>query len=183
MRRIIEYENESGKIYARGYDRNGRAILYFVPGLENSKNGYDNMKHLVYQLERGVACTARKSGLSKYVIILDFRGYRLSNAPPLATTKMTVEILQDHYPERLLRFYICNPPTIFRFFWKIVKPFIDPVTKEKIKFIHGQEGSEILERDFDLSTTEKAAGGTSDLKPFDSKEYMNTPFDHTFDEP
>lgn len=182
MRRIMEYENASGKIYARGYDKNDRAVLYFCPGLENSNNRDDNMRHLVYQLERGIACTQRKSGLQKYVIVLDFRGYKLSNAPPMSTTKMTAEILQHHYPERLLRFFICNPPIIFRVFWKMVSPFIDPVTKDKIKFIHGDAGIEILKENFDLSTTEKAAGGTSDLRPFDSKQYLDTPFDHTFDE-
>jgi len=29
---IIAHENETGKIYSRGYDKQGRAILYLTPG-------------------------------------------------------------------------------------------------------------------------------------------------------
>jgi len=181
--KMMLFENETGKIYARGYDKNGRGLLYLRPGLENSRNGNDNMKHLVYQIERGIACTERKSGLSKYVVIVDFTGYSMMSAPPMSTTKMTVEILQDRYPERLFRFYICNPPTLFRVLWKMISPFIDPVTKEKIKFCHGKEGLETLAKDFDLDTLEKCIVGTTDLRPFDFKEYLlETPFDYTFDE-
>jgi len=48
-------ENETGKIYVRGYDKNGRAVMILRPGKENSKLGFDElnqMRHLVYFVER-----------------------------------------------------------------------------------------------------------------------------------
>lgn len=188
---IIAHENATGKIYARGYDKQGRAILYLTPGKENSNNEIDNMRHLVYHLERAIACTQRKSGRSKVCIVIGYQGFSLRNAPPLSTTRHTLTILQNHYPERLHRVYICDPPLVFRTFWSIIHHFIDPTTLEKIAFCAGGSnkegggggGTKFFERDFDTMTTEKQAGGRACLREFDSKEYLlDTPFDYTFDE-
>jgi hypothetical protein len=179
----IAHENATGKIYCRGYDKQGRAILYLTPGRENSNNELDNMRHLVYHLERAIACTQRKSGRSKVCIVIGYQGFTLSKAPPMATTRHTLAILQNHYPERMFRAYICDPPLVFRTFWSIIKHFVDPMTLEKIAFCAGKEGSHLWERDFDTMTTERQAGGRGILREFDSKEYLfDTPFDCTFDE-
>ena len=180
---IISRENETGKIYCRGYDKQGRAILYLTPGRENSTNEMDNMRHLVYHLERAIACTRRKSGRQKVCIVIGYEGFKLANAPPLSTTKHTLTILQGHYPERMFRAYICDPPFVFRTFWNIIRHFVDPTTLEKIAFCSGGEGQRLLERDFDVDTTERQAGGRKVLRPFDSKEFFyDTPFDYAFDE-
>lgn len=179
----IARENETGKIYCRGYDRWGRAVLYLSPGRENSTDEYDNMRHLVYHLERAIACTRRKSGRGKVCIVIGYQGFKLANAPPLSTVKHTLRILQGHYPERMHRAYICDPPLVFRSFWRIIRMFVDPATLEKIAFCTGKEGAMALERDFDTSTTERQAGGTEKLRDFCSREFLfDTPFDCTYDE-
>eukprot|EP00571_Detonula_confervacea_P007245 CAMPEP_0172329822 /NCGR_PEP_ID=MMETSP1058-20130122/61082_1 /TAXON_ID=83371 /ORGANISM="Detonula confervacea, Strain CCMP 353" /LENGTH=370 /DNA_ID=CAMNT_0013047013 /DNA_START=28 /DNA_END=1140 /DNA_ORIENTATION=+ len=180
---VIAQENETGKIYCRGYDKEGRAILYLTPGKENSTNEWNNMRHLVYHLERAIACTRRKSGREKVCIVIRYQGFKLRNAPPISTVKHTLTILQSHYPERMYRAYICDPPFVFRSFWNIIKHFIDPATLEKIAFCAGKEGNVVLERDFDTSTTEKQAGGTTKLREFCSKEFLfGTLFHWGFDE-
>ena len=180
---IISQENQTGKIYCRGYDKDGRAILYLTPGLENSTNEINNMRHLVYHLERAIACSRRHSGRQKVCIVIGYQGFKLSNAPPLSTVKHTLTILQGHYPERMHRAYICDPPFVFRTFWNIIKHFVDPATLEKIAFCHGKEGQKLLERDFNTMTTERCAGGKMKLRDFCSKEFLfDTPFDRTFDE-
>jgi len=45
-----------------------------------------------------------------------------------------LSILQDHYPERLGRAFVINVPFILNAFYKMINPFIDPVTREKLKF-------------------------------------------------
>ena len=180
---VIAHENETGKIYCRGYDKQGRAILYLTPGKENSTDEWNNMRHLVYHLERAIACTRRKSGREKVCIVIGYAGFKLSNSPPLSTVKHTLTILQGHYPERMYRAYICDPPLVFRTFWSIIKHFVDPATLEKIAFCTGKEGKVLLERDFDTSITEKQAGGTEKLSDFNSREFLfETPFYCTFDE-
>jgi hypothetical protein len=141
-------------------------------------------RHLVYHLERAIACTRRKSGREKICIVIGYQGFRLSNAPPMSTVRHTLSILQHHYPERMHRAYICDPPLVFRSFWGVIRRFVDPATLEKIAFCAGADGGILLDRDFDTNTTERQAGGTDGaMRQFDSTEYLfDTPFDYTFDE-
>ena len=37
----------------------------------------------------------------KLIILIDFTGWTLSTAPPMRTSRETLTILQDHFPERL----------------------------------------------------------------------------------
>ena len=141
------------------------------------------MRHLVYHLERAIACTRRQSGRQKICIVIGYQGFKLTNAPPMSTVKHTLAILQGHYPERMFRAYICDPPFVFRSFWSIIKHFIDVATLEKVAFCAGKEGKLLLERDFDTATTEKQAGGTRKLREFKSREFLfDTQLDCTFDE-
>jgi hypothetical protein len=43
-----------------------------------------------------------------------------------------VAIDQHYYPETLYKMFIVNAPWIFRALWKIVSPWIDPQTRERI---------------------------------------------------
>lgn len=183
---VVRKENETGKMYIRGYDKGGRAIMYMRPGKENTNNEEGNMRHLVYHMEKAVACSA-KAGQSKLCIVIDYAGFQLRHAPPMSTSKYTLDVLQKHYPERLYRAYICNPPWIFKGFWKVISPFIDPVTKEKIQFCTSKPDFEkVLE---DMGGPEKAkphleecAGGSISPTDFDSKSYLSLPLDVAYGE-
>ena len=45
-----------------------------------------------------------------------------------------LNILQQHYPERLGRAFVINVPFLLNAFYKMITPFMDPVTREKLKF-------------------------------------------------
>jgi hypothetical protein len=45
-----------------------------------------------------------------------------------------LNILQDHYPERLGLALILNVPWLLNTFFKLITPFVDPVTRNKMKF-------------------------------------------------
>ena len=124
----VRGNGETGKVVVRGTDRDGRPILFLRPGQENSKDDHDgNLKHLVYELERAVACMDELRGVGKMLVILDLQHYSMSNAPPMKTSRATLHILQDHYPERLAKFLIIDAPWLFQGFFKIISPFIDKV--------------------------------------------------------
>lgn len=181
LRNIILKENETGKIYARGYDKHGHAILYFYLARENTNHNENNIKHLVYHIERAIAASA-KNNCEKIIIIMDFTDWTMKQSAPMSVTKETIHILQDCYVERLLRVYMTNAPVLFRTFWSMVKPFIDPVTKQKIVFCAGKKSAGVMEEELDMSVLEKSAFGTKDIKPYDSQEYFSLPIDTVFDE-
>jgi hypothetical protein len=142
---ILHKENDTSKIYSRGYDAEGRALMYMRPAREQTNNEENNMRHLVWNLEKALACTRAKSAsmgkeVTKINLLIDYDGFRLRDSPPMSTAKLTLEILQKHYPECLFHAYVINPPMIFRAFWTMIKPFVDPVTKEKIVFCSGKAG-------------------------------------------
>ena len=100
---IIKTENASGKCYSRGIDKEGHVIVYMKPRLENSKSHDSNLKHLVYHLERAISIMENNDqGVEKMILIIDFEGYSLLNAPPMKTSMATLHILQDYYPGNFL---------------------------------------------------------------------------------
>lgn len=186
-------EAESGKIYVRAYDAEGRALMYMTPGRENTLHERNNMRNLVFHLEKAIACTKRQSSqsnkgssppLEKINLLIDYGGFTMKKTPSMSASKYTLDILQKHYPERMKRAYLLNPPTVFRAFWALIRAFVDPVTKEKIVFCSGKAGQiKLLENVADHSKLEPRAYGTSvSLKEFNSDEYFALPFDYSFDE-
>jgi hypothetical protein len=183
---ILTKETETGKIYTRGYDKDGRACMYMRPGRENTMNEENNMMHLAFQIEKAVACS-QKNGHGKICLIIDYEGFTLSKAPPMSTTRRTLDMLQKHYAERMYRAYVCNPPLYFRSFWALIKPFVDPITKQKVCFCCGREGLQQIVDDMGGPEKaklhlEKCAGGVEALRCFDNVEYLNLPLHVAFDE-
>mmetsp|Transcript_720 Transcript_720/g.1320 ORF Transcript_720/g.1320 Transcript_720/m.1320 type:complete len:345 (+) Transcript_720:128-1162(+) len=185
MAAILRKESETGKIYARGYDSEGRVCMYMRPGRENTMDEDNNMRHLVFQLEKAIACS-KKNGHGKICLIIDYEGFNLSKAPPMSTTRKTLDILQKHYCERMYRAYVCNPPLYFRSFWALIKPFVDPCTKKKVCFCSGKKGLQQIVDDMGgperAKHLEKCAGGVEQVREFNPEEFLNLPLEVAFDE-
>ena len=64
----------------------------------------------------------------------------------MKTSRETLAILQEHYPERLAVAVCYNPPWIFAVFWKAISPFIDPNTYRKIRFVNPKREKEVRRR-------------------------------------
>ena len=150
------------------------------------------MKHLVWNLEKACACTKRKSkelgrseqGLEKIILIMDFTKFSMATTPPMSVSKHTLTILQSHYPERVKTIYCFNAPFMFKAFWAMVKPFVDPVTKQKIVFVTGAGGMAKFHENFDNTNEnlEELTGGAAVSSDWDSSVYLDLPFDVAFDE-
>lgn len=109
--------------------------------------------------------------------VFDMSGFGLSNMD-WDTATMVIKIFQSYYPETLGHAIIWNSPTVFSAVWKIVKPMLDPVVREKIHFassasdiakVSRPAGSRVLARRssfrppqyIDPKHLEKDFGGTS----------------------
>lgn len=178
----VEDEGASGKQYVAGRDKRGRNVLVMRPGRENTREHAGNIRFLVYTLENA---TWRDSPASdpprgafvshdaeKLVILIDFTGWTLATAPPMKTSRETLSILQDHFPERLAVAVCYNPPWIFAVFWKAISPFIDPATYRKIRFVNPKRAKEMnrMRAMFDMSVIDEDMGGRRDAT-FDPERF------------
>jgi len=166
---LRELKNE-GKMYRNGKDKLGRSIIYMKPGLDNTtpeKEKELKVKYLVYLLEKAILAMDETQGAEKIVWIIDYRNYSspmgLSSFSYLKMAKEIVDILQNHYPERLAVAFVISAPWFFSLFWKMVSPFLNDVTKNKLKIINGNDFSPIYEI-IDLDELEEDYGGKCAFK-------------------
>lgn len=106
------------------------------PGLENNlSDPSKNLTFLAYTLERAAALSASAGGDGRFVVLIDYAAgeFSLRRAPSLSTSKATLAIIQNHYPERLAASFMCDSPAYFYPTFRLIKPFIDPVTAAKSK--------------------------------------------------
>ncbi|ODV80382.1 uncharacterized protein CANTADRAFT_25970 [Suhomyces tanzawaensis NRRL Y-17324] len=127
-------EGETGKEVVLGYDNDSRPCLYLKPGAQNTKASQNQVNHLVYMLESVI--NFMPSGQDSLALLIDFQprkeGTEKGKIPSLSIARQVLHILQTHYPERLGRALLTNIPWLGWTFLKMIHPFIDPLTREKI---------------------------------------------------
>lgn len=136
---LVSVENESGKNVILGYENDARPILYLKPGRQNTKTSHRQVQHLVFMLERVI--DYMPPGQDSLALLIDFKEYPdvpkvqgNSKIPPIGVGKEVLHILQTHYPERLGKALLTNIPWLAWTFLKLIHPFIDPLTREKLVF-------------------------------------------------
>jgi hypothetical protein len=132
----MQSDSKGGKLYITPYKTTeGHPVLCMHPAREDTKTRtHDNsLRLLVHNLEAAIARMG--PGVEKWVIMISFVKYSIFNAPPMKTSKATLNILMNHYPERLLKAYCCNAPWVFSAFYTAISPFMHPVTKAKVSIL------------------------------------------------
>lgn len=160
----VAMEGETGKMYRAGFhDRQGRVVLILRPGMQNTSSMENQMKHLVYLLEN--AMLNLPPGQEQMAWLIDFTGWSITNNVPLKSARETINILQNHYPERLGIAILYNPPRVFEAFWKIVKYFLDNKTFQKVKFVYpkNKDSVELMQSHFDEENLPTELGGKSTM--------------------
>ncbi|KAJ5656222.1 CRAL/TRIO domain protein [Penicillium longicatenatum] len=128
----ISIENETGKQVILGYDNNGRPCLYLRPSKQNTEKSERQIQHLVFMLERVIDLMGADQ--ETLALVINFGESKSGQNASIGQAKSTLDILQNHYPERLGRALIINSPFYVWPFFKIITPFIDPATREKLKY-------------------------------------------------
>ncbi|CDK28496.1 unnamed protein product [Kuraishia capsulata CBS 1993] len=141
---LVSEENLTGKEVILGYDNECRPCLYLKPGRQNTKTSFRQVQQLVFYLERVI--DFMPSGQDSLALLIDFQSYgpkthpelasqlQSSAIPPVSVGRQVLHILQTHYPERLGRALLTNIPWLAWTFLKVIHPFIDPLTREKLVF-------------------------------------------------
>ncbi|THH30236.1 hypothetical protein EUX98_g3960 [Antrodiella citrinella] len=120
----VKIEDKDGKILLNGFDRDGRPIIYMRPGRQNTQTSprQERAKDLM------------PPGQESVVILIDYKSTTLRTNPSISTASKVLTILQHHYVETLGRGLVVNLPFLLNFFYKGISPFLDPITRDKIRF-------------------------------------------------
>ncbi|KAI0250225.1 CRAL-TRIO domain-containing protein [Lactifluus subvellereus] len=126
----VEPEAVTGKEFVFGYDTHRRPALYMVPSRQNTEESPRQLQFAFWMLERALDLTG--PGVESIVLMINFADKGKNSSFSMA--KQVLDILQMHYPERLGASLILNVPFLVQAFFKMISPFIDPVTRNKMKF-------------------------------------------------
>ncbi|KAM5467406.1 Phosphatidylinositol transfer protein (PITP) [Microsporum audouinii] len=128
----ISIENETGKQVILGYDIHARPCLYLNPSKQNTEHSPRQIEHLVFMIERVIDLMG--PGQESLALLVNFKETSSGQNATLSQGRQTLGILQNHYPERLGRALVTNMSFFILGFFKLITPFIDPLTREKLKF-------------------------------------------------
>ncbi|KAJ7030401.1 CRAL TRIO domain-containing protein [Mycena alexandri] len=126
----VEPEAVTGKQILLGYDVHGRPGLYLIPSRQNTAESPRQVQVTVWMLERCI--DLMPPGVESLALLINYADK--AKNPSFSTARTVLSILQDHYPERLGLALILNVPFLLNAFFKLITPFIDPITRQKMKF-------------------------------------------------
>ncbi|KAI5083996.1 hypothetical protein GOP47_0000165 [Adiantum capillus-veneris] len=160
----IVNELKKEKIFVQGTDKTGRPIgvILATRHITSERNLEEFKRFVVYGFDKAVA--SLQGDQEKFVLIADLKGYGYKNMDVKGYLSI-LEILQDHFPERLGKFYILHVPSLFWVAWKVVYPFIDPNVRDKIVFVDDKQITETLLKDIDITQLPDEFGGQLPLIP------------------
>ncbi|KAF6764056.1 CRAL-TRIO domain-containing protein [Ephemerocybe angulata] len=159
----VEPEALTGKEILYGFDTKGKPGFYMIPSRQNTEESPRQVEFAVFMLERCI--DLMQPGVETLAILINF-AQRAKN-PSLGIARQVLNILQDHYPERLGHALIINIPFLINAFFKIILPFVDPITREKLKFNVDVVKEGIFEKDMCMS---EFWGGSRDFE-YDHDKY------------
>ena len=188
-RKIEKYLGPKGRMFVRGFDKDGRCTFHFVGKNSPEEGKMDHegcLEAHYYILEKAIAATERRSNghQSMVNVSVDFENFKKWHAPPISLCKDMLAMLKVYYPERLWCVYLIDAPAIFRGIWTILKPFIDPVTKTKFQFVTGEQHrmalfGEVLDKSQALPYQRPDGELTDNI---DMQEFFKAPFNQAYRE-
>ncbi|PHJ14957.1 cral trio domain-containing protein, partial [Cystoisospora suis] len=134
---------EKGSIYRKGFDRHGRAIIYFKPGRDAGTSSKASQEHILYTVERALQSVKRCKGKDQLVFLLDFNGWGLSQLPTTEVSREIVTILNYHYTDVLAHAFIIDAPSFFDAVWRLVCLMVDPETAKKVVFLNSRKPEDL----------------------------------------
>ncbi|XP_078167457.1 uncharacterized protein LOC144562164 [Carex rostrata] len=163
----IQNELRPRKLFMQGFDKAGRPILVGLAAKHDySKRQIDEYRRCVtYFLDK--ACARMPTGKEKFIFIADFKGWTYAHFDTRAYLA-AVEIIQNYYPERTGKVLLIHVPQIFMKAWKIVSPFVDKNSKEKLVFVEDKNLQETLLEEIDENQLPEIYGGKLPLVPIEN---------------
>ena len=149
-----------GKMYINGYDRKGQPIVYLKMHTKpDPHTNTEKIRFMMYTMNSAIKAMDEKAGIHKMVWIANLESYTMKYNGDLNMAVDLLHVVQNHYPERLAHAFFVNAPVLFRAAWKTISPFVDSVTKKKVKFLSSKEKYKVLTEFIDPCMIESELGG------------------------
>lgn len=126
-------EMASRKSYLFGKDKNNNPVVY-VFARRHDKNNRDTeeiARFIIYLLMS--ALKESDPTQERIVIVFDLTNFGL-RCMDYEAVKILIGILAQNFPDVLACIHIINHPWLFNACWAVIRPWIDPVTAEKVNF-------------------------------------------------
>ncbi|KAJ3273167.1 hypothetical protein HK104_004310 [Borealophlyctis nickersoniae] len=174
----VEPECTSGKILFNGFDKEGRPILYLAPGKENTKTYDRQIRFVVFNLEKCIQLMP--PGVESINLVVDYEGVSMFNSTPVNVSIKVLNILSGHYPERLGMGMMVNPSWYMSIFFKILGPFMDPITRSKIHFVNLKKQAEFNSKPDDTPAGAEGMGGWTNIRNYIAPDQLCASFGGEF---
>eukprot|EP00249_Psilotum_nudum_P036820 c8821_g1_i1 orf=670-1428(+) len=160
----IANELSKQKICLQGHDRQGRTIGVFLISRHTSfgRDLEELKRYVVYAFDKAIASTRDRKG--QLTVIVDLEGWGYSCMDIRGFLAM-LELMQDHYPDRLGKMILIHVPLLFWGAWKISYPFFNELTRQKILFVDDQNLKSALLKEIDEDQLPDIYGGVLPLVP------------------
>ncbi|TYG78290.1 hypothetical protein ES288_D02G047400v1 [Gossypium darwinii] len=117
-------EIAEGVAYVAGHDEESRPII--VLRIKQDYQKFHSQKLftrlLVFTLE--VAIAAMPKNTQQFVLLLDASFFRSASAF-MNLLLAALKIVGEYYPGRLYKAFVIDPPSLFSYLWKGVRPFVE----------------------------------------------------------
>ncbi|KAI3459384.1 hypothetical protein Pfo_016047 [Paulownia fortunei] len=117
-------ELAEGVAYVAGHDDELRPVLIFRIKQDYQKFHSQKLftRLLVFTLE--VAIQTMAKNVQQFVLLFDASFFRSASAF-ISMLLPTLKIIADYYPLRLYKAFVIDPPSLFSYLWKGLKPFVE----------------------------------------------------------
>ncbi|GAX82370.1 hypothetical protein CEUSTIGMA_g9799.t1 [Chlamydomonas eustigma] len=162
--RICEEEVQDNlddkKNFLQGFDKHGNPVMIVYVARHVPKKLESISKYICYCLDscERLGQTNPNWG-GKYIGMLYLTGMTLANYD-VTGLRAIFDMLQNHFPERLECMYLYDAPMIFYALWKVVSPFVDPVTRKKVVFVYPKDVETVLHASIPKEILPAELGGT-----------------------
>lgn len=117
-------ELAEGIAYVAGHDEESRAVMVFRIKQDYQKFHSQKLftRLMVFTLEVAVQTMPRNT--EQFVILFDASFFRSASAF-MNIVLPTLKIVAEYYPGRLHKAFVIDPPSLFNYLWKGVRPFVE----------------------------------------------------------
>ncbi|XWS39306.1 hypothetical protein CRYUN_Cryun18bG0040100 [Craigia yunnanensis] len=117
-------ELAEGVAYVAGHDEESRPVMIFRIKQDYQKFHSQKLftRLLVFTLE--VAIGTMPKNVEQFVLLFDASFFRSASAF-MNLLLAALKIVADYYPGRLYKAFVIDPPSMFSYLWKGVRPFVE----------------------------------------------------------